>query len=154
EPAAALLPDPAAGAGLAVARRAHQQDATAGPAAERLDTAQGLPFQGADRIFSEQIALGKGKHPRQAGRLGVAPAAQGDLVELAIIRSTDGSEDEGPVVLLRVVAEQDAEKAHALNLVDAHADVDAVVLMPAARVPVAHENAVDRHDLVALGLEQ
>src|SRR5262249_37642739 len=55
--AAALLPDPATGHGLAVARRPHEQHAASGPAAVLLDAAQVARLQVANGIPPQDLGL-------------------------------------------------------------------------------------------------
>src|SRR5262249_37084280 len=126
-PPPALLPDPPAGHRLAVAGRAHQQDAPFGPAAVLLDAAQVGRLQIADGVLPQRLHLARHQPRRLAWRRGIPPAADGDSVQPRVIPAVDRNEPEPGTVALVVINKADVDKADALDLVAAHAQADARV---------------------------
>src|SRR5262249_52321247 len=120
--APALLPDPAAGHRLAVARRTGQQDAALGPAAVLLDLFEVGRLQVADGVLPQEVEL-LGRQDRRGIRtiLGAAEL-EGQAVELAVVLAIDDGEVEAPAVLLVTERKADADEVHALDLVEAHAE--------------------------------
>src|SRR5262249_57440114 len=88
-------------------------------------------------------------------RLAIAAAAEGVLVEPAVVLAIDGNEVEAPDVALIAVPAADADKADALEVVQAHAELEAGSDAAIVGVPVADQDAIDGQErALARGLEE
>src|SRR5262245_57847299 len=140
---AALVPDPAAGHRLAVARSAREQDAAPRPAAEGANLLQPAAFQVADRVFPEDVGVGRGQDGRLARRLGILQAALGDAVKPAIVAPLHRQEVDRCIIDFEAVHKLDDGETDALDIVDAAAEANAGIGLARARTPVVNDDAVD-----------
>src|SRR5262249_24138077 len=137
----AFLPNPATGAGLAVAGRAHEQHAPLGSAAVFLDAPQVDRIEIADRVPPKEIGvvrLENGWHP---GGLEITPAMQRCFVEAAVILAIDGEKVEAGIVRLFIVSKTHLDKTNSFNVVKPHAEPNARMKPAVFGIPVAHQHA-------------
>src|SRR5262249_35819356 len=137
------LPQPATGHRLAVAGGAGQQHPAARPAAVGLDAVEIGRFEIADGVLPELVELLGRQDGGVAGGFVVAAAAQGDLVESTVVLAVDGDKVEAPDVALVAVAAANTDEADALDVIQAHAELEAGSDSAVVGVPVADQDAVD-----------
>src|SRR5262249_21946372 len=137
--------------GLAVARRAGEEDAPLGPAAVILDPAKVGAVEVADGVLPEGVALLRRQDRFLGRRLRLAPPLPGDAVQPGIVAPVHGREGEYRIVLVVVVGTRRYDEADAVDLVEAGAERNADVVADDVRVPVADEDVVDGDERPAAG---